>query len=94
MLKGKALYKACLNKSTKKNQLIKFIEESSELNQAIAKYLLNPKSTTNMDNIIEELIDTELMAKQIKYIIKLEHPILYTTKKKEKLQKINKQLNG
>lgn len=93
MIKGKALYKACLNKSTKERQLIKFLEESSELNQAIAKYLLNPKSASNMDDIIEELIDTELMVKQLKYIIKLEHSILYTTKKKEKLQKVNKQLN-
>lgn len=94
MLKGKALYKACFEKSTKKRQLIKFIEESSELNQAIAKYLLNPESATNMDNIIEELVDTELMVKQLKYIIKSEYPILYSTKKKEKLQKVNKQLNG
>ena len=93
MIKGKALYKACLNKSTKERQLIKFLEESSELNQAIAKYLLNPRGASNMDDIIEELIDTELMVKQLKYIIKLEHSILYTTKKKEKLQKVNKQLN-
>lgn len=93
MIKGKTLYEKCLKTSTPEKQLIKFVEESSELNQAIAKYLLAPNAA-GLDHLIEELIDTELMIKQLKYHIKQEHNIYYKIKKKQKLEKINNKLNG
>lgn len=92
MIKGKALYEKCLKISTPEKQYIKFIEESSELNQAISKYIINP-TNNHMDNIIEELIDVELMVKQLKYMIRKTNGVLYTIKKKEKLEKANKKIN-
>ncbi len=48
------------------HQFLKTIEESSELSQAICKYLDNPTDET-ADHINEELEDVQIMIDQLRY---------------------------
>jgi len=59
----KKAYKLYAAKYGNKAQLIKAIEELSELQKAIAKYLNNQG---NIEDIIQEVADVELMTEQIK----------------------------
>lgn len=51
----------------KKLQLIQAVEESSELQRAICKYLKNPDSN-DITNITEEMADVQVMLDQLKII--------------------------
>lgn len=53
-------------------QLIVTIEELSELQKAIAKYLRYNKSDEYVGEIIEEIIDAEIMIRQVKKIFKID----------------------
>ena len=53
-------------------QLIVTIEELSELQKAIAKYLRYNKSDEYVGEIIEEIVDAEIMIRQVKKIFKID----------------------
>lgn len=50
-----------------KSQMLKSIEEMSELQKAICKYLENP-SVDNLTNITEEMADVSIMMDQLQII--------------------------
>ena len=53
-------------------QLIATIEELSELQKAIAEYLRYNKSDEYVGEIIEELVDAEIMIRQVKKMFKMD----------------------
>jgi septal ring factor EnvC (AmiA/AmiB activator) len=63
-----AMFKDCLNLRGIKAQMLKTIEEMSELTKELAKKLNN--QTDNIEQIIEETIHVDVMIQQIKYWIK------------------------
>ena len=70
----------------KEKQIIKCVEELSELQKELCKSV-NGKG--NLDNIIEEIADVEIMLKQLKIILKIgARDVL-----KEKNKKIKRTLN-
>ena len=70
----------------KEKQIIKCVEELSELQKELCKSV-NGKG--NLDNIIEEIADVEIMLKQLKIIFKIgARDVL-----KEKNKKIKRTLN-
>lgn len=53
-------------------QLIATIEELSELQKAIAEYLRYNKGDEYVGEIIEELVDAEIMIRQVKKMFKMD----------------------
>ena len=53
-------------------QLIVTIEELSELQKTIAEYLRYNKSDEYVGEIIEELVDAEIMIRQVKKMFKMD----------------------
>ena len=66
-------------------QLIVTIEELSELQKTIAEYLRYNKSDEYVGEIIEELVDAEIMIRQVKKMFKMDefyHMKFYLNKKR------------
>lgn len=55
--------------STHRRQLLKTIEELSEMNRAISRYLEDDMSDANRDNMFEELAHAIIMIKQTEIIL-------------------------
>lgn len=55
--------------STHRRQLLKTIEELSEMNRAISRYLEDDMSDANRDNMFEELAHAIVMIKQTEIIL-------------------------
>lgn len=68
------------------NQIVKTIEEISELQQSLCKYILN--KTTN--NVAEEVADVEIMLEQVKFNLNLTEEVIKT--KQHKLKRLYKVL--
>ena len=58
-----------VNLSTHRRQLLKTIEELSEMNRAISRYLEDDMSDANRDNMFEELAHAIVMIKQTEIIL-------------------------
>lgn len=69
---NEAYYKKLIEKFGAKNQIIVAIEELSELQKEICKYL---RDKTNIRNISEEIADVEIMLEQLKLIFENETPV-------------------
>ena len=69
-------------------QIIVAIEEFSELQKELCKFLRNK---LNMENLIEEIADAEIMIEQIKLHFKIPQENIDATKK-EKLKRTVKRL--
>ena len=69
---NEAYYKKHKEKFGAKNQLIVAIEELSELQKELCKYL---RDKTNIRNISEEMADVEIMLEQLKLIFENETPV-------------------
>lgn len=70
MTSKETMHKA-INTYGVENQMIKTVEELSELSQALCKFLLKPyteSDRTILDNIYEEIADVEIMLEQCKMI--------------------------
>ena len=72
ILTNKQIYTYLINKFGKKNQIIVSIEELSELQKELCKYL---RDKTNIRNISEEIADVEIMLEQLKLIFENETPV-------------------
>lgn len=68
----KEVYKKLIEKFGAKNQIIVAIEELSELQKELCKYL---RDKTNIRNISEEMADVEIMLEQLKLIFENETPV-------------------
>jgi seryl-tRNA synthetase len=71
------------------HQLVKAIEEMSELQKELCKNLIGHK---NKMSIIEEIADVEIMLQQVKHILMIEEPII-DIHKKIKIYKLQEVLN-
>lgn len=69
---NEAYYKKLIEKFGAKNQIIVAIEELSELQKELCKYL---RDKTNIRNISEEIADVEIMLEQLKLIFENETPV-------------------
>lgn len=65
-------YKKLIEKFGAKSQIIVAIEELSELQKELCKYL---RDKTNIRNISEEMADVEIMLEQLKLIFENETPV-------------------
>ena len=69
---NEAYYKKLIQKFGEKIQIIVAIEELSELQKELCKYL---RDKTNIRNISEEMADVEIMLEQLKLIFENETPV-------------------
>ena len=71
-----------------KNQLIKAIEEMSELQKELCKVVLTPNLTVKAtDEIIDELADVEIMCTQLRHIFGISEQVdLQKVRKIERLK--------
>lgn len=75
-----------------KNQLIKAIEEMSELQKELCKVVLNPNLTIKpTDEIIDELADVEIMTAQLRHIFGISEQV--DERKEFKIERLKKRIN-
>lgn len=85
--------KIIANHSTEARQIAKTLEELSELQQVLAKYLACGTSKDYKKNLVEELADVVVMLNQVIYLENVDNDdILETIDKKIKRQL--KRING
>ena len=78
------------------NQIIKTVEELSELSQALCKFLSKSKTESDryiVDNICEEIADVEIMLEQCKMIF-YESENKINDYKKKKIKRLERRLEG
>ena len=75
-----------------KNQLIKAIEELSELQKELCKVVLTPNLTISpTDEVIDELADVEIMCAQLRHIFGISDQV---DKRKEfKIERLKQRIN-
>lgn len=87
------------------NQVIKTVEELSELSQALCKSLIrlnytkekisledDSKSVDNVDNIFEEMADVEIMLEQCKIMFQCDKEV--NEWKHKKIERLERRLEG
>ena len=67
-----AIYDALLKKFSPNAQMIVAIEELSELQKEICKYLRNKEQLYQVKGLVEEIADVEIMLEQIKFLLSLD----------------------
>lgn len=97
----KEIMKMAINTYGLQNQMIKTVEELSELSQAICKAVVRlnqPNGATltddlkSVDNIFEEMADVEIMLAQCKMMFKCEDEV--QDWKDKKLKRLQSRLEG
>ena len=86
----KAIYEAAIAKYGESKQLIKAMEELSELQQSICRVFCD---RGDEDNIIEEIVDVEIMLEQVKMIFDIPEEIIEEVKM-QKVERLEKRLVG
>lgn len=74
------------------NQIIKAIEELSELQKELCKYLLNVKTYYTLTQITDELADVEIMCKQLRHIFRITEQV--DERKKFKVERLMKRIEN
>ena len=69
------IYEALMKKFGSEAQLIVAIEELSELQKEICKYLRNKEQLYLVKGLVEEIADVEIMLEQIKFLLRLDWSI-------------------
>lgn len=67
-----AIYDALIKKFSPNAQMIVAIEELSELQKEICKYLRNKEQLYLVKGLVEEIADVEIMLEQIKFLLRLD----------------------
>lgn len=78
----KEIYEKLIDKFGEKAQVIVAIEELSELQKALCKYL---RGQTNFENIVEEIADVKIMLEQLELIFDCD--LLVVNEMAKKLQR-------
>ena len=73
-------------------QLIKSIEELSELQKELCKYLLEGKSKQDLRPIIDEVADVEIMCIQLRHICGISEQV--DERKKFKVERLMKRIEN
>lgn len=75
-----------------KNQLIKAIEELSELQKELCKVVLTPNLTIKpTDEVIDELADVEIMCAQLRHIFQISDQV--DERKIFKIERLKQRIN-
>ena len=75
-----------------KNQVIKAIEEMSELQKELCKVVLTPNLTIKPTNeIIDELADVEIMTAQLRHIFQISEQV--DARKAFKIERLKQRIN-
>lgn len=93
-MESKEIMQKAINTYGVENQIIKTVEELSELSQALCKFLSKPyteSDRTILDNIYEEIADVEIMLEQCKMIF-YESEDKINDYKKEKIKRLERRL--
>ena len=97
MTSKETMYKA-INTYGVENQLIKTVEELSELSQALCKSLIRLNYTKekisleSVDNIFEEMADVEIMLEQCKIMFQCDKEV--NEWKHKKIERLERRLEG
>lgn len=77
----------------KRNQVLKAIEELSELQKELCKALLTPKTLCEVptETIIDELADVEIMCEQLRHIFDISKQV--DERKIFKIERLEQRLN-
>lgn len=89
MMSVDELYKRARLRFGEKSQIIKCIEEMSELQKCLCKLLLNDKESGLIGDIAEEIADVEIMIEQLKIFF---GPDLIDQRKIKKLIRLEERL--
>lgn len=85
------IYSAAIKHFGKDHQIIKAIEEMSELTKELAKYLLNKEIHQKTYQIHEEIADVQIMLEQLEIIFNRNTIELY---KKRKLKRLEERIKS
>lgn len=94
MTSKETMYKA-INTYGVENQMIKTVEELSELSQALCKILTSKFTDDNseiFENIYEEMADVEIMLEQCKIMFQCDKEV--NKWKQKKIERLEKRLEG
>lgn len=97
MTSKETMYKA-INTYGVENQMIKTVEELSELSQALCKSLIRLNYTKekisleSVDNIFEEMADVEIMLEQCKIMFQCDKEV--NELKHKKIERLERRLEG
>ena len=97
MTSKETMYKA-INTYGVENQMIKTVEELSELSQALCKsivrlnYTKEKISLESVDNIFEEMADVEIMLEQCKIMFQCDKEV--NEWKHKKIERLERRLEG
>ena len=94
MTSKETMYKA-INTYGVENQMIKTVEELSELSQALCKILTSKFTDDNseiFENIFEEIADVEIMLEQCKIMFQCDKEV--NKWKQKKIERLEKRLEG
>ena len=97
MTSKETMYKA-INTYGVENQMIKTVEELSELSQALCKSLIRLNYTKekisleSVDNIFEEMADVEIMLEQCKIMFQCDKEV--SAWKNKKIERLERRLEG
>lgn len=84
--KKKQLYKHLGIRYGLENQILKCVEELSELQKELIKYILYRKG-----NVIEEMADVEIMLEQLRYIFDIEEVEIEAEKQVKLLRQVERE---
>lgn len=79
------IYQQIINKYGKEHQILKAVEELTELSLALQHYFDGKTAT---DAVVNELVDVEIMLIQLKIIFEVSEETI-TKIKRQKLEKLN-----
>lgn len=94
MTSKETMYKA-INTYGVENQMIKTVEELSELSQALCKILTSKFTDDNseiFENIFEEIADVEIMLEQCKIMFQCDKEV--SAWKNKKIERLERRLEG
>ena len=87
-MKKKKIFQRTIDQWGVQPQLIMFVEESSELNKEISKYL---RGKDNLKEISEEIVDCQIMLDQLIHIFNFDDKLLKEIRK-QKIERIERRL--
>lgn len=94
MTSKETMHKA-INTYGVENQIIKTVEELSELSQALCKFLSKSKTESDrfiVGNICEEIADVEIMLEQCKIMFQCDKEV--SAWKNKKIERLERRLEG
>lgn len=87
-------YDEIIDKLGERNQIVKCVEELSELQQVLCKLLSADDGWVTLDKVIEEIADVEIMLNQIKIILEISEEEITNMKNYKIMRTAKRYLRG